>query len=136
MQNALEMADASGTVLPFVEPGAAVIELLEALPSTERKHRYMAQISAIRKESARLPQETIATVATVAPSLEGALTNRELDILELVAERLQTKEIAGRLFVSTETVKTHLKNIYQKLGVGSRREAAVVAKRLLDTNRA
>lgn len=63
-------------------------------------------------------------------SLFEPLTNRELDTLELLAERLYNKEIADKLSVSVETVKTHIKNIYQKLSVSSRRDAIEKAREL------
>lgn len=55
---------------------------------------------------------------------ESDLTPRELEILELVAERLANKAIAARLAISENTVKNHLKNILGKLHLRSRRQAA------------
>jgi DNA-binding NarL/FixJ family response regulator len=59
----------------------------------------------------------------------AVLTDRELTILKLVAEGLSNLDIANRLFVTEQTVKFHLSNIYRKLGVGNRTEATRYAYR-------
>jgi DNA-binding CsgD family transcriptional regulator len=58
------------------------------------------------------------------PPASGALTPTERRVAELVAQGLQTKQVAGRLFVSPKTVEGHLSRIYGKLGVNSRTELA------------
>jgi LuxR family maltose regulon positive regulatory protein len=71
--------------------------------------------------------------ASPAPSQEVSaeiFTNREIDVLILLAERLSDKEIAERLVLSPLTIKKHTLRIYRKLGVNSRRAAVVRASRL------
>ena len=58
-----------------------------------------------------------------------SLTKTELTVIGLVAEGLTNPQIANRLFVSAQTVKTHMKNVFRKLGVSSRAELAAAAVR-------
>ena len=130
LEEAVAMAAPGGWVRPFVEAGPSMAGLLERLAgrngSTEQLH---AILEALRPDSRPLagtpPRSGSGSAGEI--RLQESLTRRELEILELLAQRLQNKEIASRLFVSVDTVKTHLKNLYQKLGVANRREAAAKA---------
>lgn len=72
-------------------------------------------------------------MAPVKPSAKAGrrgrdrLTSREKEVLDLATQGLKTTQIASRLFVSTQTVRSHFKNIYPKLGVNSRTEAVIFA---------
>jgi LuxR family maltose regulon positive regulatory protein len=62
--------------------------------------------------------------------LVDPLTSREMEVLELLAQRLTNKEIAGRLLISPGTVKTHCLSIYSKLDVHGRQQAVQRARSL------
>ena len=114
--------DTDSHVLPAIEAGATGY-LLKDAPRAEllRAVRAAAQGEAVLSPSvaARLMNRVRA------PATEP-LSQRELEILELVAAGSTNREAAARLFISEATVKTHLLHIYAKLGVGDR--AAAVAE--------
>ena len=67
--------------------------------------------------------------APVAPGVALKLTARETEVLRLLAEGLEQREIAGQLFISRRTVGTHVENITRKLGVRSCAQAVALAYR-------
>lgn len=76
--------------------------------------------------------EMLAHVTGSGPKVDDApqLTDRERDIIRLAARDLAVTQIADELFISTNTVKSHLRSVYRKLGVNSRREAKKRAREL------
>jgi predicted ATPase/DNA-binding CsgD family transcriptional regulator len=62
--------------------------------------------------------------------LAEPLTERELEVLALIADGLTNRQIAGKLYLSTGTVKVHSRNIYGKLNVSNRTEASTIARQL------
>ncbi len=129
LKEAMILAEPGGWIRPFVEAGPVMASLLERLDGTGVEQSYIQRLLAAFESGGA----TVSVDALPTPSAEistardrpepDALTQRELDILELVAQRFQNKEIAERLFISTHTVNDHLKNIYQKLHVTNRRQA-------------
>jgi LuxR family maltose regulon positive regulatory protein len=128
MEQALQQGGALGWVRPFVEPGPPALRLLNRLRKRERWSAFVARISSAASGSESTSEgEDSARPQRAGFSLLNSLTQREQEVLELLAERLSDKEIAARLFISPQTVNFHTKNIFQKLGVGNRRQAAAAA---------
>ncbi|MCW3015511.1 MAG: narL, partial [Solirubrobacterales bacterium] len=89
--------------------------------------REVAQRSRDAAQRARLHAKRLATGRGATAGL--ALTPREADVLTLVSHGLTSPEIAEQLVVTTGTVRTHLENVYAKLGVGDRAAAVATALR-------
>ena len=120
VERALEIAVADGYRRPFAEGGAAVRRLLQ---------RHATLPTAYAPLVAELV-DALEPVASPPPGLLEPLSDRERDVLRLLPTLLPNTEIAGELFVSVNTVKTHVKSIYRKLDVSSRREAVARARQL------
>jgi len=114
--------DTDSYVLPAIEAGATGYMLKDA-PRAELLHAVRA---AAHGQAVLSPAVTARLMSRVRTPSTGPLSQRELEVLELVASGKTNREAAARLFITEATVKTHLLNIYAKLGVGDR--AAAVAE--------
>jgi DNA-binding NarL/FixJ family response regulator len=98
---------------------------VEVLPAARRR---IIQLGGVVETSVG-PHGGLEIAITIAVAAPGVLTSRELEVLRLLADGLSNKAIAGALGVSPRTINFHLDNLYAKLGVTSRTEAAVYALR-------
>lgn len=87
--------------------------------------------TAFNERLARAAGEELNRMMTMKSSTGDALTRREADILRHLATGLPLKEIAGNLNISKNTMKTHLRNLYRKLGAADRTDAVEKGKKLL-----
>jgi LuxR family maltose regulon positive regulatory protein len=129
LEEAVDLTKPGGLIRPFVEAGPTMEDLLKRLVEKDVALDYIGQLSAaFRKDQNGVNHGIYETQAEGRPSvgnqpLVAPLTNRELEILDLLRQRLRNKEIAAILFISPKTVKKHLENIYGKLNVSSRQQA-------------
>jgi LuxR family maltose regulon positive regulatory protein len=136
LEQALTLARPGNFIFPFLEIGTPMEDLLNRLHNQKMTDNYIEKLLAEFRADVlgSMPNastsDLIPSPSKVPQPLVEPLTNRELDVLELLAQRLQNKEIAEKLYVSNQTVKSHLKNIYQKLNVSNRRQAVAQAYQL------
>ncbi|MET8151135.1 LuxR C-terminal-related transcriptional regulator [Actinoplanes sp. NPDC049668] len=96
------------------------------MPNLMERHQWLApEKSAFVAE---LLADSTADPAGPATATAEGLTDRELDVLRYLPTMLRNQDIAGQLYVSVNTVKAHLRSLYQKLGVTQRREAVERAR--------
>ncbi|MGB0385985.1 MAG: LuxR C-terminal-related transcriptional regulator [Ardenticatenaceae bacterium] len=135
LRQALQLAEPEGYITQFVEGGAAMATLLQTLRQTRLPGflpDYVDELSDVLRSRFELTPEPDAEkqlAPDVVPLLDP-LTEREAEILALIAQGYGNKAVAKELFVAVSTVRTHLKNLYSKLDARSRTHAIARAREL------
>ncbi len=140
LQDALAMAAPEGYIRTFVDLGQPMNDLLLKVLHEQRQELHTAVptttlaytrrlLNAFQAGTAPLDTPIIPTSMAMQPLVEP-LSERELQVLSLLAEGQTRHEIAQVLYVSVNTIKAHLKGIYGKMSVHNRREAVAKAREL------
>ncbi len=118
---AILLAEPGGYIRVFVNEGQPVIDLLgKLLPEKNIPRQFVKKL---------LTESQLSKHVTVASNMAEQLSEREIEVLRCIAAGLSSKKITEELFISMSTVKTHLRNIYSKLGVNSRTQALAEARK-------
>jgi LuxR family maltose regulon positive regulatory protein len=129
LERALSLAEQGGFIRIFVDEGPPMARLLyEAVTrgiAPDYARRLLAAFPIADPEQADPSKSQVPESELVEP-----LSERELEVLQLIAKGLTNQEIASRLFLALNTVKAHTRNIYGKLGVNSRTQAVARARAL------
>jgi len=118
LQTAVELAYKGSVIHPFVDKGSAIQALLSQLTGTHSHYIH----SLLNAFPSPLP-------SLLSPLLDP-LTEREQEVLNCIVAGLSNKAIQEKLFISKNTVRSHIKNLYSKLNVSSRTQAIARAREL------
>jgi LuxR family maltose regulon positive regulatory protein len=122
LHQALLLAEPAGYVRIFVDEG--ISEMLSEAAAQDISPAYSHKLLAAFESASR------SELSPVSQSLVDPLSERELEILQLIGDGLSNREVSERLFIALDTVKGHNRNIYQKLQVKRRTEAVARAREL------
>ncbi|MGO9725084.1 MAG: LuxR C-terminal-related transcriptional regulator [Streptosporangiaceae bacterium] len=126
LARALRLAEREQLRLPFAMEGVWIRHALRGDPELARSYQRLLDPTLLRDQ---LPAPRNAPDQTAIVVVEQ-LTEREREVLRHVSEMLNTAEVASEMYISINTVKTHLKSIYRKLAATHRREAVRRAQQL------
>jgi len=128
LQHALALAEPEGYVRMFLDEGSSMMQLLREASAREIMPDYTDKLLAAF-EAEKQKSEDKPDLPPAQPLIDP-LSQRELKILQLIAQGLSNREIGERLFLALDTVKGHNRKIFDKLQVQSRTEAIARAREL------
>jgi NarL family two-component system response regulator LiaR len=122
-------AGAQGYLLKDIHPNDLVQAVREAHQGKVQLHPDIAKklMSAVAASTVEKEAPPVVSTTAAADPGEGDLTEREREVLGLIAKGLNNREIAEKMVISEKTVKTHVSNVLGKLGVEDRTQAAIWA---------
>lgn len=124
LEQALALAEPGRALRPFLDAGPPVRSAITVLiPPTSGSARFAAAV--LERFDTQLPRTRGAGAQA-----DATLTGSELAVLRFLPSHMTNQEIAEALFLSINTVKTHLRSVYRKLGVASRRAAIAQGRRI------
>lgn len=129
LERALTLAEPEGYFRIFVDEGPPMARLLYEALSRESSPEYVQSLLAVFP-TIEPKSELFSRTESPGTELIEHLSDRELEILGLLAKGLTNQEIGSKLYLSLNTVKAHTRNIYGKLGVNSRTQASARARSL------
>jgi LuxR family maltose regulon positive regulatory protein len=129
LEGALALAEPEGFIRIFVDEGPPMARLLIEALNLGIAPDYIRRLLGTFSSEDPMQDELMTSQADQSGLIEP-LSERELEVLQLIAEGLTNQEIASRLYLSLNTVKVHARNIYGKLGINNRTQAAAKARDL------
>ena len=131
LERALALAEPEGYVRIFLDEGRPMAQLLSEAATRGIMPDYTGKLLAAFDAEGRIDPDDSPRLATLASQpLVEPLSDRELEVLRLIAQGLSNREISERLFLAVITVKGHNRNIFRKLQVRRRTEAIARAREL------
>ncbi|MDQ3285665.1 MAG: LuxR C-terminal-related transcriptional regulator, partial [Actinomycetota bacterium] len=131
LKRALALAEPEAFIRIFVDEGRPMAQLLYEAAARRIMPDYTARLLAAFDAEGRIEPDDSPRLATLASQpLVEPLSDRELEVLRLIAQGLSNREIGERLFLALITVKGHNRNIFRKLQVRRRTEATARAREL------
>ena len=131
LQDALALARPGGFIRLFVDEGAPMAQLVSKAAARGMMPDYTERLLvAWDAERQRSTGESPLRTTRSSPAFDETLSERELEILRLIAQGCSNREISERLFLAVDTVKGHNSSTYAKLGVQRRTEAVARAREL------